>query len=182
MGLPRTFVSFSSTDYSSYNLMCAWKAKENIDFNFIDCQLAQALRSEDENYIKSKCRERIGMASTFLTIIGKDTKWKYKYVRWEAEVAIEKKCRLICVDLDNSRFMNSDTCPKILQDAGAVFVPFSPPIIKHALESYEYHDKSDWIYNDGFYTELGYRLIGNTAIFIPKPKPWEVYAKMLGGR
>ena len=37
--LPRTFVSFSSTDKSRYDLMCAWKAHEHIDFNFADFQL-----------------------------------------------------------------------------------------------------------------------------------------------
>jgi hypothetical protein len=43
------------------------------------------------------------MASTFVMLIGEDTRYKHKYVRWEAEVAIEKKCRLIGVNLDNSR-------------------------------------------------------------------------------
>ena len=38
MDLPRTFVSFSSTDITSYNMMCAWKAQEHIDFNFYDLQ------------------------------------------------------------------------------------------------------------------------------------------------
>lgn len=39
MGLPRTFVGFSSTDIKYYWLMKAWKENENIDFNFTDCQL-----------------------------------------------------------------------------------------------------------------------------------------------
>jgi hypothetical protein len=29
MDLPRTFVSFSSTDIGRYHLMCAWKAHEH---------------------------------------------------------------------------------------------------------------------------------------------------------
>lgn len=32
--------------------MIAWKEKEYIDFNFMDCQLASEIRSEDEQYIK----------------------------------------------------------------------------------------------------------------------------------
>jgi len=36
MGLPRTFVGFSSTDLHYYQLMKAWKQSENIDFNFTD--------------------------------------------------------------------------------------------------------------------------------------------------
>jgi hypothetical protein len=153
--------------------MGAWKEKENIDFDFIDVQLAQVINSEDEDYIKRRCRDRIGMASTFLMLIGEDTRHKHKYVRWEAEVAIEKKCRLIGVNLDNWRFMNPDTCPKILQNSGALFVPFSPHIIQTALQSREVHNDRDWNYKDDVYTKLGYLLSGNTAILIPKPKPWE---------
>ena len=66
MSLPRTFVGFSSTDINWYRLMCAWKAHEHIDFNFCDCQLQDALNSEDESYIKRKCRERIDMAGTYI--------------------------------------------------------------------------------------------------------------------
>lgn len=103
MALPRTFVGFSSTDIGSYRLMQAWKAHEHIDFNFCDCQLQNDLNSEDENYIKQKCRERINMAGTYIMIIGLDTRAKHKYVRWEAEVALEKECRIIGVNLDGWR-------------------------------------------------------------------------------
>lgn len=43
--LPRTVVSFSSTDYDYYTLMTAWKANENIDFDFADFQLNDAIQS-----------------------------------------------------------------------------------------------------------------------------------------
>jgi len=39
MGLPRTFLGFSSTDIHYYRLMQAWKRNQSIDFNFADCQL-----------------------------------------------------------------------------------------------------------------------------------------------
>lgn len=52
MGLPRTFIGFSSTDIHCYRLMCAWKANYHIDFDFTDCQLQSELNSEDESYIK----------------------------------------------------------------------------------------------------------------------------------
>ena len=38
--------------------MCAWKANENIDFNFADFQLEEAIDSENEYYIKSRCRDK----------------------------------------------------------------------------------------------------------------------------
>jgi hypothetical protein len=48
MALPRMFVGFSSTDYRSYRLMRAWTAHENIDFDFADSQLDEAVNSENE--------------------------------------------------------------------------------------------------------------------------------------
>lgn len=158
MGLPRTFVGFSSTDIRSYWLMCAWKNNSKIDFNFADCQLSQELNSENEVYIKKKCRERINMAGTFISLIGQDTKSKHKYVRWELEVALEKGCRIIGVNLDGSRRMNPNTCPKIIQDVGAIFVPFSPQIIAYALENYQMNNNGNWYYNDFVYQNLGYKI------------------------
>ncbi len=124
MSLPRTFVGFSSTDINWYRLMCAWKVHEHIDFNFCDCQLQDALNSEDESYIKRKCRERIDMAGTYIMLIGTDTRSKHRYVKWEAEVAIEQECRIIGVNLDKWRYMNEATCPPVINDIGAMFVPF----------------------------------------------------------
>ena len=158
MGLPRTFVGFSSTDIRSYWLMCAWKNNSKIDFNFIDCQLVQEINSENEAYIKKKCRERINMSGTFISLIGQDTKSKHKYVRWELEVALEKGCRIIGVNLDGSRHINPNTCPKIIQDVGAIFVPFSPQIIAYALENYQMNDNGNWYYNDFVYQNLGYEI------------------------
>jgi hypothetical protein len=34
------------------------------------------------------------MAGKYVMLIGEDTKSKHKYVRWEAEVAIEKGCTI----------------------------------------------------------------------------------------
>lgn len=156
MGLPRTFVGFSSTDIRCYRLMQAWKEHEHIDFNFTDCQLGSELNSEDETYIKRKCRERINMAGKYVLLIGEDTRSKHKYVRWEAEVAIEKGCTIIGVNLDGSRKMVEKTCPPMIRDIGAIFVPFSPKIIGYALENYKMHENDWYYYKDEIYQKLGY--------------------------
>lgn len=157
MGPPRTFVGFSSTDLHWYRLMLAWKENEHIDFNFADCQLAQEIDSENEAYIKRKCRERIGMAGTLISLIGKDTRSKHKYVRWEMEVALEKECRIIGVNLDGARQIAEATCPPIIKDVGAIFVPFSSKIVAYALENYRMKDKGNWHYKDEVYQKLGYK-------------------------
>lgn len=159
MSLPRTFVGFSSTDINYWRLMQAWKANKNIDFNFVNCQLQTEVNSKDEAYIKQKCRERINMAGKYVLLIGQDTKSKYKYVRWEAEVAIEKGCTIIGVNLDGSRSIDMNTCPPIIRDIGAIFVPFSPAIIAYAIKNYKMHDDNkNYYYNDQVYTSLGYQV------------------------
>ncbi len=155
MGLPRTFVGFSSTDIRSYNLMLAWKEHEHIDFNFADVQLQNEINSENEPYIKQKCRERIAMAGTFISLIGEDTRTKHKYVRWELEVALEKKCRIIGVNLDGSRRMVAAKTPPIIQDVGAIFVSFNAKIVQYALENFKMHEKGNYHYPDEIYTRLG---------------------------
>jgi len=137
--------------------MQAWKANQNIDFNFTDCQLHSEINSENEQYIKRKCRERINMAGKYAMLIGQDTKSKHKYVRWEAEVAIEKKCTIIGVNLDGSKSMKMNTCPPIIRDIGAIFIPFSPKIVAYAIENYQMHDDNDnYHYKDHVYRSLGY--------------------------
>lgn len=171
MGLPHTFVSFSSTDIKSYHLMCAWKANENIDFDFYDCQLEEAIGSNNEIYIKQVCRAKIALASTYILLIGNDTHLKTTYVKWEAEVAIEKKCRLIAVNLDNWRVLNPYTCPPVFANAGAVFVPFSPQIVQWALEKGQrpVPQGSPWyFFEDWVYEQLGYTFEGYIAKRPPK--------------
>ena len=156
MGLPRTFVGFSSTDIHYYRLMQAWKSNENIDFNFTDCQLSEELDSENEESIKRKCRELINMAGKYVLLIGEDTRTKHKYVRWEAEVAIEKDCTIIGVNLNDSKRMQADSCPSIIRDIGAIFVPFSPIIIAHAIKDYSMpNDHGNYYYNVSVYEGLG---------------------------
>jgi hypothetical protein len=155
MGLPRTFVGFSSTDITQYRLMLAWKANEHIDFDFANCQLQDELNSENEEYIKRVCRERIKMASKYIMLIGQDTRYKYKYVKWEAEVAIEKGCTVLGVNLDKSRQCVEATCPPVINDIGAIFVSFSPKIIAHALENYVMNTRQNYFYKDEFYKQLG---------------------------
>jgi hypothetical protein len=156
MGLPRTFVGFSSTDIRSYWLMCAWKEHEHIDFSFVDCQLQSEINSENEAYIKRKCRERINMAGKYVILIGEDTRSKHRYVRWEAEVAIEKGCTIIGVNLNGKRALDNDRCPPIIRDIGAIFVPFSPRIIAYTLEHCQKHDTGNYHFPQAVYQKLGY--------------------------
>jgi hypothetical protein len=169
--LARTFVSFSSADKGSYDLMCAWKAHEHIKFNFADFQLDEAINSKTLNYIKSVCAEKVRRADTFALLIGNDTHTKTVFVKDEVEVATQKGCRLIGVNLNNCR-SKDELCPNFFEDVGALFVPFSSRIIAEAL-TWRREGNSPWYYFiDEVYTRLGYRLIGNTAVLPPPQNPF----------
>jgi MTH538 TIR-like domain (DUF1863) len=149
--------------------MCAWKAHENIDFDFADFQLDEAIDSENEYYIKRVCRNEIRLADTYALLIGQDTFTKATFVRWEVEVAIEKGCRLIGINLNNSRCKDF-LCPLFFADKGALFVPFSSRILTKALEPWFGDPRrpghtDDWSFRGDLYTSLGYNLIVNTTVF-----------------
>ena len=90
-------------------------------------------------------------------LIGQDTRSKHKYVRWEMEVAREKGCRIIGINLDGSRRVVDATCPPIIRNIGAIFVPFSPKIVAYALENYQMHENDDYHYKDKVYKQLGFK-------------------------
>jgi Thoeris protein ThsB, TIR-like domain len=169
--LARTFVSFSSADKGRYDLMRAWKAHEHINFNFADFQLDEAINSKTPYYIKSVCAAKVRRADTFALLIGNDTHTKTVFVKDEVEVAIEKGCRLIGVNLNNCR-SKDELCPNFFADVGALFVPFSSRIVAEAL-TWKREGNSPWYYFiDEVYTRLGYRLIGNTAVLPLPPNPF----------
>lgn len=169
--LPRTFVSFSSADKGRYDLMCAWKAHEHIDFNFADFQLDEAINSQRPHYIKSVCAAKIRRVDTFALLIGNDTYTKTVFVKDEVETAVEKDCRLIGVNLNNCRFKDA-LCPAFFADVGALFVPFSSRILAEAL-TWDRQGTSPWYYFlDEVYTRQGYQLIDNTAVLPQPPNPF----------
>jgi hypothetical protein len=97
------------------------------------------------------------------------------FVKAEVEVAIEKECRLIGVNLNHCRFRDA-WCPDFFANKGAIFVPFSSRIVAEALKwtpGVPQPDKpNDWFFHDQVYTNLGYELIGDTAVLPPPPNPF----------
>jgi hypothetical protein len=177
MSLPRTFISFSSSDSKYYRTMMMWNANENIDVEFADFQLDEAINSQNPSYIKTVCERKIRRTDTFILLIGSDTWKKTEFVQAEVEVAIEKECRLIGMNINDCR-MKDWLCPYFFADKGALFIPFSSRIGAHALKYWRKGTPAlgtpdDWYYNDNVYTQLGYQLIGSTAVLPPPPNPFQ---------
>ena len=167
VNLPRTFVSFSSNDKGRYDLMCAWKAHDHIDFNFADFQLEEAINSQTPYYIKSVCTAKVRLADTFVLLIGNDTYTKTVFVKAEVEAAVEKGCRMIGVNLNNAR-SKDHLCPAFFENVGALFIPFSTRILAEALR-WQRQGTFPWYYfPDEAYKQLGYQLVGSTAV-LPQP-------------
>jgi hypothetical protein len=169
--LPRTFVSFSSADKRYYELMCAWKAHEDISFNFADFQLDEAIDSLNTNYVKTVCRAKVRRVDTFVLLVGNDTRTKTVFVKDEVEVAAEKGCRMIGVNLNQCRFRDG-LCPDFFSDVGALFVPFSSRIVAKALTWHRQDTSPSYYFGDEVYTRLGYELIGDKAALPAPPNPF----------
>jgi hypothetical protein len=143
--------------------MKGWKAGEGIDFDFCDCVLHREVKQADEAHIKAVCRERIRQAGAYVMLIGPDTFWKDRYVQWEAQVAREKGCRMICANLSHRRSIDPALTPPIMQNSGALFVPFSPLAIQAALGSDMRRDRQNYELTEEWYAANGFELIGDLA-------------------
>ena len=89
----KTFVSFDAdNDLHYYRMMTAWKTNENINFTFHDAHDLNILWSgSNETTIKNKLKKRLINAKVFISLVGERTRYLYRFVRWEAETALELK-------------------------------------------------------------------------------------------
>jgi hypothetical protein len=161
----KTYVGFDAdSDMRYYRLMQAWKANENIDFNFYnvhDINYNPSLTSEVA--IKRQLRERFENTKNFVLLVGGNTKNLYKYVRWEIEEAIERKLPIIVVNLNMKRELDDKLCPPIIRDGLAIHVSFNASILKYALDDWEDSHYKKRQENDNkayFYKAIVYKRLG----------------------
>ena len=154
MELPKTWVGFSSKDAGHFETMLSWRAGESHEFNFETTFLHRQPDRNDRAFVLEYSAGLIEPGSRYVILINRDTRQSCKYVQYEAEVAVERKCTIIGVNLDGSRKMVRATCPPIIRDVGAVFVSFSPNDIAHAIRSYKMIAAGHYYYPDMLYEEL----------------------------
>jgi hypothetical protein len=161
----KTFVSFDGdTDMHYYRLMEAWKQNDNIPFNFYNAHdLNFARDTSSEESIKTQLMERLRNTKVFVLLVGENTRYLYKFVRWEIEQALSRNLPIIVVNLNGERSIDTDRCPPLLRDELAVHISFNSKIMQHALEnwpasyeSYKAEEKSGpYYYNNDAYRGLG---------------------------
>lgn len=139
----KTYVMFDAdTDIGKYHLMTAWKANKKIDFNFHDAHdLNNLLVTASEDTIKRRLRERLNNTKQAILLVGENTRYLYKFVRWEIEVAMSLDIPIIAVNLCNSNQETVRTPPVLMENGYFVSVPFEVKKIKYALDNFpsEYH-------------------------------------------
>lgn len=145
----KTYIAFNADggdlfgDMKYYNLMRAWDSNKLFDFDFYNAHDMNNLWAySTEETIKGKLRERLNNSKNFILLIGKDTKSKHKYVRWEIEEAIKQGLPIIVVNLNGSKRMDSYLCPPILQNTLAVHIPFGEKILTYALNNWPDNHKT----------------------------------------
>ncbi len=135
----KTYVAFDGdTDMRAYGLMKAWKQNDYTDFNFHDAHdIKQARDTSTEETIKRSLRERMNNSKVFVLLVGQSTRYLYRYVRWEIELALSMNLPIVVVNLSQQRSHDNYLCPPILRDALAIHISYSPKIMQFALEAWE---------------------------------------------
>lgn len=159
----KTYVIFDGDDIHYYRLMQAWKENDNIDFDFNNAHDIGGIRPDSEEAtVKRRLRERFANSKQIIVLVGENTKHKYKYVRWEIEVAQGLDLPIVVVNLNKKRRMDNELCPAILRNSFAVHVSYNRDIIKFALDNWPayYHihkndESGDFYYEKQVYDDLG---------------------------
>lgn len=160
----KTYVCFDAdNDIHYYRLMCAWKQHAGIAFNFYNAHDLNNLISTNEDTIKRKLRERLANTKVFVVLVGENTRYLYRFVRWEMEQALGMDLPIVVVNLNGRRSMDDERCPPVIRDELAMHVSFNLAILQYALERWEaaHHahrsagDSGPYYYKDSVYRSLG---------------------------
>ena len=132
----KVFISFDGdNDIHYYRLMTAWKQNDNTPFNIHDAHdINTALDTSTEDTIKRRLRERLVNSKVVVSLIGEQTRYLRKFVRWELEQAINLDLPIIGVNLNGLRSLDSNRCPPVLRDELVVYISFNVNILQYALE------------------------------------------------
>ena len=160
----KTYIAFDGDhDMHYYRLMTAWKANDGFSLNFHNAhELNTARDSSQEESIKRQLRERFANSKLLVVLIGANTKYLTKFVKWEMEVALRLGLPIIGVNLNGSRQMD-DSCPPAIRDELVVYTSFNHNIIEYGMDHWpaQFHSlrsagtTGNRYYNDDVYRRLG---------------------------
>lgn len=161
----KTYVCFDGDqDIHYYRLMQAWHQSDRTLFSFYNAhELNTARDSSQELSIKRQLKERLLNSKVFLVLIGANTRYLTKFVRWEMEQAINLGLPLIGVNLNGMRQQDSERCPPVIRDQLCMHVSFNPAILQYALEHWPSQHVAEKAKSAGgpfFYRPATYQTLG----------------------
>jgi hypothetical protein len=114
MAKKRVFISYDyDHDKASKDQLLGWDVNKEFDFSSYDKSFDVAVDSPEGAAIKQDLAARIGDASYFLCIVGKES-YLNAWAAWETQKAVELKKKLVAVKTDSI-----NNSPSALQRAGA---------------------------------------------------------------
>ncbi|MBI1995909.1 MAG: TIR domain-containing protein [Deltaproteobacteria bacterium] len=130
MATNKVFIGYEyDNDKAAKDRLLGWDANKEFDFSSYDQSFGIAVDSPGAAAIKQELAARIGDASYFLYIVGKES-FRSGWVAWEVRKAVELKKKLVAVKTDS--IYNS---PPVLQSAGASWsTMFNFDSIKQAID------------------------------------------------
>lgn len=160
----KVYVSMDAdSDIHYYWLMKAWKQNDNTNFNFYDAHDINNCYDKSEESIKASLMERFRNSKAFVLLVGNQTRFLYKYVRWEIEQAINRELPIIVVNLNGKRDLDTVLCPPILRSELAIHISYNASILQYALENWPkflssaktQNKTGPYHYNPQVYVKLG---------------------------
>jgi len=161
----KIYVAFDAdNDMRYYRLMQAWKQNDHTNFNFYDAHDLNNMRDwSNEETIKNKLRERLKSTKVFVLLVGSQTRFHYKFVKWEVEQALKLNLPIVVVNLNGARSIDTENCPPVIRNELALHVSFNSKIIEKALSAWEklhYDYKAQGKTGDFYYEASIYRSLG----------------------
>lgn len=161
----KTYVVFDAdNDGWAYRYMKGWDALPTVPFGFADAHnLGPELTGRaHEPTVKRALRLRFSNAKNVVVLIGQKTRFLYRYVRWELDVALQFDLPIIAVNLNRKRAIDNELCPPVIRDEYVVHIPFKLAIIKYALGQFPAQHaqrglgaRGPLYYSDRVYQDLG---------------------------
>ncbi len=116
MAKNKVFISYDyDNDKASKDRLLGWDTGKEFDFSSYGQSFGVAVDSPEAAAIKQDLAQRIGDASYFLCIVGKES-YRSGWVAWEVQKAIELKKKLVAVKTDSI-----NNSPPALQSAGTLW-------------------------------------------------------------
>jgi MTH538 TIR-like domain (DUF1863) len=161
------------SDIDYYNLLCAWNAHRNHEFNLVNShEKASAIRdSSKKSTLRASLLERLRNSKNMLLIIGETTRYDTDWVPFEIEKAVD--AYQIPIIVGYTVFTNAIRNPKALSaywptalktriekgTASAIHVPFKQAPLNDAIDQFSHRNlpKGDGlgIYHDEAYASWG---------------------------